>query len=139
MTTSSLLAIFLATVAQFAVGAIWYMPLFGKIWGEIHCFDQLDKKTQKAMQAQMGPYYGAQLLVTLVTTIVLSRLISAVSGYSAYMLAIMLWGGFVVPTQVGAVIFGGTEPRWIAKKIVIMAGGSLACLLVAAAVLSYLG
>jgi hypothetical protein len=137
MTYSDILAIVLATVAQFFVGAIWYMPLFGKIWGEIHCFDQLDKKTQKAMAAQMGPYYGLQLLVTVVTTIVLARLISEVSIYSAYTLAFMLWGGFVLPTQISAVVFGGTEARWVIKKIAIMAGGSLACLLVAAAVLQF--
>ncbi|QQS18647.1 DUF1761 domain-containing protein [Candidatus Saccharibacteria bacterium] len=37
-------AVLVAAVAQFAVGAIWYMPLFGKLWGKIHGFDALDKK-----------------------------------------------------------------------------------------------
>ncbi len=36
------------------------------------------------------------------------------------------------------VIFGGTESKWIVKKIAVMAGASLVCLEVAAAVLSLL-
>jgi hypothetical protein len=136
MTTTHILSIILATVAQFAVGAIWYMPLFGKAWGEIHCFDKLSKKAQKEMQVKMGPYYGVQIAVTLITSVVLSQLILLVPEISAYALATMLWVGFVVPTQVAAVIFGGTEGKWIGKKIAIMAGGSLVCLLVATAVLT---
>jgi hypothetical protein len=135
MNNFNLMGIVLATFAQFAVGAIWYTPIFGKIWGKIHCFDKLDKKSQKEMQAQMGPLLGIQLLLTFVTSIVLARLISILPSYSAYTLATMLWSGFVLPTQVSAVIFGGTESKWIITKIGIMAGGSLVCLLVAAAVL----
>jgi hypothetical protein len=136
MTNFNIVAIILATIAQFAVGAIWYMPLFGKIWGQIHCFDKLDKKAQKEMQAKMGPFYGLQLFVTLITTIVLSKLILMVPNYSSYMLAVMVWVGFVVPTQVADVVFGGTEQRWIATKVAIVAGGSLTCLLVATTILN---
>lgn len=30
------LAIVVATLVQFAIGAIWYMPLFGDLWRRIH-------------------------------------------------------------------------------------------------------
>ena len=129
-------AVAVASVAEFAVGAIWYMPLFGKQWGKIHGFDKYSKAEQKAMQAKMGPYYGLQLVVTVMTTIVLAKLILMLPDYSPYALAVMSWFGFVLPTQVSAVVFGGTKPQWIAKKIYIMAGGALACLLVAAAILT---
>lgn len=137
MNNSHILAVVLATVAEFVVGAIWYMPLFGKLWGEIHEFQKWDKKTQKEMQGKMGPFYGVQLFVTLITTIVLSKLMVMLPTYSPYSLAMMSWIGFVVPTQASAVIFGGTDPKWIVKKIAVMAGGSLACLLVAAAILNF--
>jgi hypothetical protein len=136
MNDINIVAVVLATLAQFGVGAIWYMPLFGKLWGEIHCFDKLDKKTQKEMQAKMGPFYGLQLLMTALTTIVLAKLIVALPSYSSYFLATLSWIGFIVPTQAAAVIFGGTEQKWMAKKFGVMAGGSLACLLVAALILS---
>jgi hypothetical protein len=51
-------------------------------------------------------------------------------------MAAFFWIGFVVPTQVSGVIFGGTEPKWIAKKILVQAGASFICLEVAAIVLS---
>ena len=55
--------------------------------------------------------------------------------WNQYGLAFFIWLGFVFPTQVGAVIFGGTKPAWIIKKTAVMAGGSLACLMVMVAVL----
>jgi uncharacterized protein (DUF927 family) len=39
---------------------------------------------------------------------------------------------------VSAVVFGGTAKEWIVTKVAIMAGGSFVCLMVAAAVLSYM-
>lgn len=130
------LAVALATIAQFAFGAVWYMPIFGSLWGKIHGFDKLSKVEQKDAQKSMMPLLLVQLIGTLVTTLVLAKLIVLLPDYSVFILAVMVWLGFVVPTQVAAVIFGGTAPKWIVTKIAIMAGGSLACLLIAAAILN---
>ena len=130
------LAVLVAAIAEFIVGAIWYMPIFGKLWGEIHGFKKLSKEDQKEAQKKMAPMLFLQFVVTVITTLVLAKLIVLLPNYSAYTLAIMLWIGFVVPTQVASIIFGGTEPKWIAKKAKIMAGGSLACLLIATVILT---
>jgi hypothetical protein len=111
------------------------MPLFGKVWGDIHGFNKLSKAEQKAAQAKMMPLMVVQFIVTIFIAVVLAKLVVVLPDYSAYALAFMVWIGFVVPTQVSAVVFGGTEPQWIVKKTAIMAGGSLACLLAAAAIL----
>jgi hypothetical protein len=132
----SITAVLPATVVQFVVGAVWYMPLFGKLWGEMFGFDKLSKKEQQALQSKMGPFYGLQLFVTLLTSFVLAHFIAAFPEYSAYKLAAWIWLGFVVPTQVSAVVFGGVESKWIPRRLGIMAGGSLACLTAAAWVLS---
>lgn len=131
----SVLAIGLASVVQFILGMMWYGALFGKLWGKIHGFDQCAKEEQQAMMAKMGPYYILQFVVTIITTVVLAVLISHVHGYSVYVLALLVWIGFVVPTQVSDVIFGGTQPRWVLQKMAILAGGSLLFLMAAAAVL----
>ena len=131
----NLMAVVLASIAEFIIGAIWYMPVFGKLWGKIHGFDHLSKEEQAAMQKGMTPLMGAQFASTLVTTYVLAGLINALPDYSDYNLALMAWLGFVVPTQVAAVIFGNTPKKWFVTKTLIMAGGSLLCLLVAAAIL----
>ena len=132
------LAIIIATVVQFALGAIWYGPIFGKLWGQIHGFDKLSKETQQKMMKEMGPYYGVQALVTLISTIVLAIYITNEPTWNPYAQAAFFWIGFVVPAQVSAIIFGGTDKKWLVKKIAVQAGGSLVFLEVAALILSYM-
>lgn len=85
----------------------------------------------------MPPLLALQFAVTVVTTVVFAKLLDAYTGaMSAYTLAALLWGGFLVPTQIGAVVFGGTEPKWVVKKTLIMAGAALGCVMIAAAVLT---
>lgn len=134
--TLDYVAIFVAAVAQFFIGAVWYMPIFGKTWGKIHGFDAHTPEEQKVMQKKMMPLLGVQFLSTLVTTVVLSVCITYLpQGWNVYTLAAFLWLGFMVPTQVAAVLFGGTKPEWVVIKTAIMAGGSLLCLEAAAGIL----
>ena len=111
---------------------VWYSVPFGKVWGQIHGFDKLPKEKQKELASKMGPWYGLQLLVTVLTSVVLAMAIAALPETSPFVLSFLIWIGFVVPTQVSDVIFGGTEGRWIFTKIAILAFGSLACLWAAA-------
>jgi hypothetical protein len=87
------------------------------------------------MAAKMGPFYGLQLVTTVATAAVLAKAIVMLPDYSPYALATMIWVGFILPTQYSAVAFGGTESKWIVKKVLVMSLGSLACLLVGAAVI----
>lgn len=130
-------AIAVATVVQFIVGAVWYMPIFGKAWGEIHGFDKVAPEMQKEMQKKMMPLLGVQIVLTLVTSAVFGLFVASLpQNWNVYGLAGFYWLGFVVPTTVGAVIFGGTEPKWVMKKIFISIGGSLLCFMSMALVFS---
>lgn len=131
-----LLAVIAATAAMFAMGAFWYMVPFGKLWGKIHDFDKLSKSQQKEMQAKMGPWYGAQLVVTVISAFVLAKFIVLLPDYSAYTLAFFLWLGFVVPTEASAMIFGGSKQEYIWHKISISVAESLLHLLLAAWVIT---
>lgn len=132
------ITIAIATVLQFIIGAVWYGPIFGKLWGLIHGFDKLSKEVQMKMMKEMGPFYLLQFFVTLVTTFVLAIFISNLPEWNAYGMAGFFWIGFVVPTQVSAVIFGGTPGKYIWTKIWITGLASLLCLMSAAAVLANL-
>lgn len=136
MSDINLVAVLLAAVAQFAVGGFWYTVVFGKAWGEMHGFDKLSKAKQDEMKSMMGPIYGAQFLVTVVSAAVLAKLITLLPNYSVYTLAVLVWLGFVFPTEYSAIAFGGTEEKWVLKKLLISSTGVLACLLVGAFVLS---
>ena len=135
----NIVAVLVAAVAQFIIGAIWYMPLFGKLWGKIHGFDEYDADTQKAMQKQMLPLLALQFVLGFLTAYVLAHLMTLVDSASIYKFAFLLWLGFIVPTQIGAVIFGDTKPKWFVSKTMIMAGGSLACVMTAAWIIHAMG
>jgi len=130
--------ILVASVLQFIIGGIWYTPIFGKTWGKMHDFDKVAPEVQKQMMKDMWKLLVPQMLFTVVTTFVFALLLTGFpNDWNIYGLAAFFWIGFIVPTQVSGVLFGGTKPEWIVKKILIMAGGSLLCMLAAAFVLSY--
>ncbi len=129
-------AVLIATVAQFIAGAIWYGPLFGRLWGKIHGFDKLPKAVQAKMVKEMGPFYAIQFVVTVLTSLALFILVELLPEFSPFMIALLIWIGFVVPANVSAVIFGGTEGKWVTKKIAVMAGATFVCLVSGAFVFS---
>ena len=132
------ISVLLATVVQFVIGALWYSVLFGKLWGRIHGFDKLSKEVQQEMMKKMGPFYGLQILVTLITSFVLTIFITYMPDWNPYAMAGFFWLGFVLPTQVSAVIFGGTEGKWILKKILVQSGAAFCCLEAGAAIIHYM-
>ena len=129
-------AVLVAAVAQFIFSAIWYMPIFGKMWGKIHGFDKVSPEEQKVMTKKMVPLLVVQFIITIVTSAVFALLLQHVnSDWSIYCFALAFWLGFIVPTQIAAVLFGGTNPKWFVQKILIMALGSLGCMMILAFVL----
>lgn len=131
----NLWAVLLATVGQFAFGMFWYMPVFGNLWGKMHGFDKLSKTQQKEMASKMGPIYGLQFLVSVFTAFALAKLMVLLPGYSPYTLALLVWFGFVVPIQFSDIAFGGTDQKWLSKKLAVVAFGSLGALFVAVTIL----
>lgn len=132
----NLWAVLAATITMFAVGAFWYSVPFSKKWGEIHGFDKLSKKEQEALMSRMGPIYGVQLFVTIVSAYVLAHFVIANPSVSPYQMAFWLWLGFVMPSQVSAVLFSRTDDRYKFVQIAIMSGEALVRLLIAAWVIS---
>lgn len=130
------LAIVVASVLQFAFGAVWYTPIFGKTWGKIHGFDKKSPEEQKMMMKSVGPMLATQFVITIVTTFVFALLLNGFLGtWNIYGLAGFFWLGFMLPAEISAVIFSATDKKWMLTQIAIMAGASLACLEIAAAVL----
>ncbi len=108
--------VFAATVAQFALGAVWYSPLmFGKWWMEINDCTKLTPAELKAMQKTMGPFYGLQFVLTLFTTVSFANLLPYIPAFSAIHVAFWIWIGFIVPIQIGSVIWGGSKQRFWVK------------------------
>ncbi len=127
--------VFVATIAQFILGAVWYSPLlFGKWWMQIMESTDSPEEMKRKNKAMM-PFYGLQLLLTLFTTINLATLIVLIPQYSAYSLAFHILLGFIVPTQIGAVIWANTKKKFWLKQIFIMVAYSFVGIMLAAWIL----
>lgn len=133
------ITILIAAIAQFIIGAIWYMPVFGKLWGEIHGFDKLSKEKQNQAQKEMMPLLIIQFVLGIMSAWGLAYFINHTNNTNMLTLIFYIWLGFIVPTTASGVIFGGTPGKWVAKKITIAIGGSLLSLIVSGLVFQILG
>lgn len=127
----NLVAVSVAAVAMFIVGAVWYGLIFGRQWGEIHGFNKLSKEKQKELQSKMTVPYVGQFVFTFATAWTLAFFMSKFPELSNGALAFWVWLGFMLPTLYSAVTFGGAPEGAAIQKFVISAGGTFAPVLTA--------
>lgn len=126
-----------ATLVQFILGALWYSPLlFGKWWMQIMEVESYSKEQLQKMQKEMAPFYGLQLFLTLFTTFSFANLVKFIPALSIYHVAFWIWLGFIVPLQIGSVIWANTKRKYWLKQISIMVSFQLVAILIAAFILS---
>jgi hypothetical protein len=95
VTQINFVAVLVAGLSPFALGALWYSPLgFGKLWAEAHGYD---KEKMKEMQATAGRSYAVSLICYLFMALVLSTLVALV-GVGTFIqgmwLGTLVWAGF---------------------------------------------
>jgi hypothetical protein len=134
----NLTLVFIATVAQFILGAVWYSPLmFGKWWMQIMEKDKAPIEEIQKMQKEMAPFYGLQFVLAFVTTFMLAHYILYwADEASAYYVALMLLIGFIVPTQISGVVWANTKRKFWAKQIFVMVSYQFVGIMLAAWILS---
>jgi Protein of unknown function (DUF1761) len=64
------LAVIVSALAGFAIGGVWYGPLFGKAW-----MQEVGMTEEKMKAASMGKIYGGALLLNLVAAFSLAMFI----------------------------------------------------------------
>jgi hypothetical protein len=131
-------AVAAATAVMFGIGGIWYMPLFGRLWGKIHGmnFEGMSKKQIAEARKGMGSLMGVQVLVTAISAFVLATLATKITDISVFALAFWVWLGFVLPAQISGILFGGDKKEYKITKAMIMTSEALIRLLVAAWVIN---
>jgi Protein of unknown function (DUF1761) len=111
----------LSTIIQYIISALWYSAIFGKQWMVINEFDKKTKAEQDAVAKSMGPYYGLQLLITILANYVFGTVYLAIKGnmdlfaFGGYVLL-----GFIIPPLVEGVIWGNTRQSVWGKQLGIM-------------------
>ncbi|MEM6524763.1 MAG: DUF1761 domain-containing protein [Bacteroidota bacterium] len=72
--TLNWLAIAVATISTFVIGAVWYGPIFGKVWMQENGFTEEDLK-----EANMAKIYGTAFILELVMAINLALFLKGLS------------------------------------------------------------
>jgi hypothetical protein len=128
------LAVFVAALAGFGVGAIWYM-VFGKAW--LDALGKTGEDIKGSGVAQAMPF-----VIALVADLVMAIMLSGLMGHlgdvtirSGIISALFIWIGFVITTMGVNHAFSGASPKLTA----IDGGHWLAVLLVMGAIIGAFG
>lgn len=102
------LAILIAAIAGTVIGALWYGPVFGKLWIRLSGFTKKDM--EKAKKQGMGKSYTLAFLGTLIMAGVLECLLAEVGATTPLRGAtwgFYAWLGFIVTTLLNSVLWEG--------------------------------
>jgi len=99
------LAVVLATVSMFALGALWYGPLFGKAWMRSSGVTE-----EMARKANMGRTFGLAFLLTLLAALSLAMFIGAEAALGFGVFAGFMTGAFFVATAMGVTFLFEQRP-----------------------------
>jgi uncharacterized protein DUF1761 len=101
------LAVALAALMPFVVGALWYAPFgFGRWWERAHGYD--DPARKAVLMASAPRNYLASLVVYVVLALVLRFFLyrlAASDASSAVRLAVLVWLGFVATIGLTTILF----------------------------------
>ncbi|MGA2418614.1 MAG: DUF1761 domain-containing protein [Candidatus Acidiferrum sp.] len=144
----NLLAVLVCAIAAMAIGFLWYSPaLFAKPWVEEMGYDMNDQAAIEKMKKTAGPAYGASFAASIVTALVLGKLLNALSHHGELVsfplppaqsvlygikVGVAVWLGFVATVQLTGVLFANQS----GKLFAINTGYQLACYVVMGAILA---
>lgn len=133
--------ILFASVLNFILGALWYSPvMFGKWWAQIMEMSHHSKEELQKIQKEMMPFYVLQFFLALITTFCLANVLAfgkmANPDYSVYGAAFWTWFGFIMPIQVGSVIWGNTKKKFWSKQLFVMLSYQLVSIIISTWVLT---
>jgi hypothetical protein len=131
----NLWAVLVSALATMVAGFLWYSPLlFARPWTILMGYDPNDKARMDEMRKTAGPSYFMSLVASVLTAIVLGKIISIAGGTNAVdglKIGLVVWLGFVTTVQFTGAIFS-RQPN---KLYMINTGYQLVCYLAMGAIL----
>ncbi|NIP83325.1 MAG: DUF1761 family protein [Gemmatimonadetes bacterium] len=98
------LAVIVAAVATFALGALWYGPVVGKLWM------RASGMTEEKAAGSMGTTFALAFVLQLVAAIALAMFIGPDATVGAGLFAGFMTGAFFVSTALGVVYLFERRP-----------------------------
>ena len=104
-------AVLVAALSGFAVGAIWYGPLFGRQWSVV-------SGSHDAQRANVNVpgVYALTFILSLIAAMVLALIIHQVHAtgvIAGVRISFLLWLGFILTVRVTEALFNGTDMRLV--------------------------
>ena len=106
------MAVLAAAVANMVLGALWFGPIFGKMW--IKASGMSPEQCEAGKHKNMGGSYALMFLGSLVMAYVLAHALvfgNAYLGTSGMLAGLVVgfwnWLGFVAPVTIGVVLWDG--------------------------------
>jgi uncharacterized SAM-binding protein YcdF (DUF218 family) len=132
----NLWSVLVAAIATMGVGFLWYSPLlFARPWMVLMGYDPEDKAKLSEMQKGAGKMYALSFVASLVSALVLAKIIAITTVSSALYgmkVGFAVWLGFVTTVQLTSVLFA-KQP---VKLYLINTGYQLVCYLAMGAILA---
>ena len=132
----NLWSVLVAAIAAMVVGFLWYSPLlFARPWMVLMGYDPEDKTKLEEMRKGAGKMYALSFLASLVSALVLAKIILITTVSSALYgmkVGFAVWLGFVTTVQLTSVLFA-KQP---VKLYLINTGYQLVCYLAMGAILA---
>jgi hypothetical protein len=132
------MAIVLCAILAMAMGAIWYGPLFGKMWLKTIGATTLDLKARKEMQKQAMPLYAIQFVLALFQIWVFAWYINTVPEYTGLTHALWILAAFIVPTLAGTAMWNNNSNKIKLTQFLLQSGYQFACFAVFGLILGWL-
>jgi hypothetical protein len=104
-------AVLVAALSGFAVGAIWYGPLFGKHWSLAS-----GSHDAKASNVNAPAVYLLTFVLSLIAAMILALVIHQMHASGAIAgarVSFLLWLGFILTVRVTEALFNGTDMRLV--------------------------
>lgn len=128
-------AVLVSAVATMVAGFLWYSPmLFANPWMKLMGYDPNDKAKIAEMQKSAGPSYMMSLIASLLSALVLGKIIAVwgiTSPVEGAKIGFVVWLGFVSTVQLTNSLFS----RQPARLFAINTGYQLICYLASGAIL----
>ena len=115
------IAVVVAAVANMALGALWFGPLFGKQW--VKASGITSERMEEAKKKGMASNYFLMFIGSLLTAYILSHIVIFADAYPYLEISDMWlglsagfvsWMGFVAPVTIGVVLWEGKSWRhWL--------------------------
>jgi hypothetical protein len=121
-------AVVVGVIMSIVLGSIWYGPIFGKKWAALMGMDMNDPVKVAEAKKGMWKMYVIQMIASLVTVSVLSIVLLKFDNFTTGEMvcsSLLMWFGFVLPTEVGAVLWGNKSKKDAINILMINAGYGL--------------